>query len=55
MEVILLAHVPPLVVPDQVCEEPIHIGVVPVIICAIGAVIVTVRVAVFIHPPTITE
>jgi len=50
-----LVHVPPLVVLVHVWDEPTHIGVVPVIVCAIGAVMVTVCVAVLTHPPMATE
>ena len=53
--IVPLAHVPPVVVLVHVCAEPIQIGVVPVIVCTIGAVIVTVFVAVLTHPPTLTE
>jgi len=50
-----LVQEPPVVVLVHVWDEPIHIGVVPVMVCAVGAVIVTVFVAVFTHPPTVTE
>jgi hypothetical protein len=50
-----LDHVPPVVVLVQICDEPVQIGVVPVIVCAIGAVIVTVFVAVLTQPPTVIE
>jgi len=52
---VLVVHVPPVVVLDHVWEEPIHIGVVPEIVCGTGAVMVTVLVAVLTHPPTVTE
>jgi hypothetical protein len=52
---VALVHVPPGVVLVQTAVEPTHKGVVPVIVCAIGAVIVTVFVAVLTHPPTFTE
>ena len=48
-----LDQVPPVVVLLHVCEKPTHIGVVPVIDWAIGAVIVTVLVAVLTHPPEV--
>jgi len=50
-----LVHVPPVVVLVHVWLEPIQIGVVPVMVWATGAVMVTVFVAVFTHPPTVTE
>jgi len=50
-----LAHVPPLVVPVHVAVEPTHTGVVPVMVCAIGAEIVTVLVAVLTQAPVDTE
>jgi len=49
-----LVHVPPPVVAVQVVVEPIQIGVVPLIVCAIGAETETVFDAVFKHPPTVT-
>jgi len=51
----LLVHAPPLVVLYHCSEEPIQIGVFPEIVCVTGAVMVTVFVAVFTHPPTVTE
>lgn len=50
-----LVQVPPLVVLVHNAEELIHIGVVPEIVCAIGAVIVTSFVAVLTQPPMVTE
>jgi len=50
-----LVHVPPLVVLVQVAVEPTHRGVVPFIVCAVGAETLTVLVAVFIHPLIDTE
>jgi len=50
-----LVHVPPDVVLVHVSEEPIQTGVAPVIVCATGAEIVTVFVAVLTHPPVVTE
>ena len=50
-----LIQVPPDVVHVHIVDEPIQIGVVPVIVCGTGAIIVTVCVAVLIHPPTVTE
>lgn len=48
-----LDHVPPGVVPVQVCDEPVQIGVVPVMDCGTGAVIVTVFDAVLTQPPVV--
>jgi len=48
-----LVHVPPEVVLVQVCDEPVQIGVVPVIVCGTGAVIVTVFDAVLTQPPVV--
>jgi len=50
-----LDHVPPVVVLVQSCDAPVHIGVIPVIVCVMGAVIVTVLVAVLTQPPIVTE
>jgi len=50
-----LVQKPPGVVDIQAGEEPIQIGVIPIIVCAIGAVTVTVFVAVFTHPSIVTE
>jgi len=50
-----LVHVPPVVVLFHVAEPPTHNGVVPVIVWATGAVIVTDLLAVFTQPPTVTE
>jgi len=50
-----LVHVPPVVVLVQVWEEPVQTGVIPVMVCDTGAVIVTVFVAVFTQPPRETE
>jgi len=50
-----LVQVPPVVVLVHVATEPIHIGVVPAIVCGIGAITVTVCEAVLTHPPTVTE
>jgi len=55
IDVAELVHVPPVVVLVQVWEEPIQIGVVPVIVCVTGAVMVTVFVAVLTQPFTVTE
>ena len=51
---VALVQVPPVVVLVQVAVEPMHNGVVPVIVWAIGAVIVIVFVAVLTHPPIVT-
>jgi len=51
---VALLHTPPAVVLVHVSVLPIHNGDTPVIVCAIGAVIVTVFVAVLTHPPTVT-
>jgi len=51
----LLVQVPPVVVLIHDCEAPMHIGVIPVIVCVMGAVIATVLVAVLTQPPTVTE
>lgn len=48
-----LVHAPPVVVLVHVCDEPIQIGVVPVIVWVIGAVMVTVFVAVLTQPPVV--
>jgi len=50
-----LVHVPPEVVLVQVCDDPIHTGVIPVMVCTKGAVTVTVLVAVLTQPPIVTE
>jgi len=50
-----LVHVPPVVVLVQVCDEPMQTGVVPVMVWEIGAVMVTVFVAVFTQPSMVTE
>ena len=50
---VALVQVPPAVVLVHVAVPPIHKGVVPVIVCAIGSVIVTVFVAVFKQPPDV--
>jgi len=51
-----LVHVPPEVVLVQVWEEPTQIGVVPLMVCGTGAVIVTVFDAVLTQPPAeVTE
>ena len=50
-----LVQVPPPVVLVHVWLEPIHIGVAPVIVCAVGPDIVTVWVAVLTQPPVVTE
>jgi hypothetical protein len=52
---VALDQVPPAVVLVQFAVEPIHIGVVPVIVCGVGALTVTVCVAVFTQPPIVTE
>jgi len=52
---VALVHVPPAVVLVQVAVPPIHNGVVPEMVCATGAVTVTVFVAVFVQPPVTTE
>ena len=52
---VALVHVPPGVVLVHTAVAPIHKGVVPVIVCAIGAVTVTVLFAVLTQPPTVTE
>ena len=52
---VALVQVPPVVVPVQVAVEPMHNGVVPVIVWATGAVIVTDLLAVFTQPPMVTE
>jgi len=49
-----LVHVPPDVVLVHVCEEPIHIGVAPVMVWATGTVMVTTLVPVLTHPPVVT-
>jgi len=49
-----LVHVPPVVVLVQVCDEPMQTGVVPVMVWAIGAVMVTIFVAVLIQPSIVT-
>mgnify|MGYP006910069263 CR=1 FL=1 len=49
-----LFHVPPLVVLVQAAVEPTHTGVVPVMVCVIGAEIVTVLVAVLTQAPEVT-
>jgi hypothetical protein len=51
---VALDHTPPAVVLVQVSLLPIHNGDTPVIVCTIGAVIVTVFVAVFTQPPVVT-
>ena len=48
-----LDQVPPIVELVHVAVPPIHNGVVPVMVCAVGAVIVTVFVAVFIQLPVV--
>ena len=53
-EVVALDHVPPVVVLDHVAELPCQIGVVPVIVCGVSAVMVTSLVAVFTQPLTVT-
>jgi len=50
-----LVHVPPVVVLAQVCDVPMQTGVVPVMVWEIGAVMVTVFVAVFTQPPKVNE
>jgi len=50
-----LVQVPPLVVLVHVCDEPIQIGVVPVMVWGTGDVMVTICVAILTHPPTVTE
>lgn len=50
----VLVHVPPLVVLVQAAVEPTHTGVVPVMVCVIGAEIVTVLVAVLTQAPEVT-
>ena len=53
--VLLLDHVPPLVVLLHVADDPLQITVDPAIVCGVGAVIVTVFVAVLTQPLTVTE
>ena len=48
-----LVHVPPVVELVHVSEAPMHIGVFPLIVWGAGVVMVTVFVAVLIHPPTV--
>ena len=48
-------QVPPLVVPVHTAEEPTHKGEVPVIVCDIGAFMVTAFVAVLTQAPVVTE
>jgi len=50
-----LVHVPPDVVLVQVCDSPIQMGVEPEMVCAVGAVMVTVLVAVLMQAPMVTE
>jgi len=50
-----LVQVPPVEVEIHVSDDPIQIGVFPPIVCATGAVIVTVFDAVLMHPPMLTE
>ena len=50
-----LDQMPPVVVLVHVWEEPTQIGVVPVMVWATGAVIVTTFVLVLTQPPTVTE
>jgi len=50
-----LVQVPPLVVLLHVAVVPIHSDGVPVIVWAVSADIVTVREAVFVHAPVVTE
>ena len=52
---VALDHVPPVVVLVHVAVVPSHNGVVPVIVWAVGAIIVTVCVAVLTQLPTVTE
>jgi hypothetical protein len=52
---VALLHVPPAVVLVHIPELPIHKGDTPVMVWAIGAVIVTVFVVVLTQPPTVTE
>ena len=52
---VALDQLPPAVVLDQVSVDPIHKGVVPLMVWAIGAVTVTVLVVVLTQPPTVTE
>jgi len=51
----VLVHVPPLVVLFHVAVDPTHSDGVPVIVWAVGADIVTVREAVFVQAPVVTE
>ena len=52
---VALDQAPPAVVLVQVAVPPtLHNGVVPVMVCAIGAVTVTVLVVVLTQPPTFT-
>jgi len=48
-----LVHVPPEVVLVHVWDEPVQIGVVPVMVCETGVVIVTVFDAVLTQPPVV--
>jgi len=52
---VLLDHEPPVVVDVHIDEDPMHNGVVPLMDCVTGEVIVTVFVAVLTHPPSETE
>ena len=52
---VALDHVPPAVVLVHVVVNPIHNGVVPVMVWATGAFTVTVFVVVLTQPPTVTE
>ena len=55
MAVAELVQVPPVVVLVHIWDEPTQIGVIPVIVCVIGAVIATVFVPVLTQPPVVTE
>jgi len=48
-----LVHVPPVVELVHVSEAPMHNGVFPLIVWGVGVEMVTVFVAVLIHPPAV--
>jgi len=52
---VALVHVPPEEVLVQVWDDPMQTGVIPVMVCGIGAVMVTIFEAVLVHPSMVTE
>ena len=51
---VALVHVPPEEVLVQVWDDPMQTGVIPVMVCAMGSVMVTIFVPTFAHPPIVT-